>query len=56
MQVPLCSKAVADQEAGRFASKPSHHIVILAKLAFLKALTFMKDLPITLSLINAALD
>ena len=28
-RLSLCCKAVADQEAGRFASKPSHHIVIL---------------------------
>ena len=27
--IPLCSKAVADQEAGRFVSKPSQCIVIL---------------------------
>ena len=27
LEVPLCSKAAADQEAGRFASKPSHRIV-----------------------------
>ena len=41
----LCSKAGADQ-AGRFASKPSHHIAVLCnliKLAFLEALTVTGD-------------
>ena len=49
MEVPLCSKVAADQEAGRFATKSPHHnsLVILQKRHFLKVLTFTKDLLIT---------
>ena len=45
VKVPLCSKVVADQEAGRFATKSPHHnsLLILQKRHFLKVLTFTKD-------------
>ena len=43
--MPLCSKVVADQEAGRFATKSPHHnsLLILQKRYFLKVLTCTKD-------------
>ena len=45
VQVPLCSKVAADQEAGKFATKSPHHnsLLILQKWHFLKVLTFTKD-------------